>query len=780
MTAVRRLAGRRPWILALLGYVLVVGVLLGPRIGPDRTVVPVDVIEAVQPYASASDGEIYNHLPSDAPLQFYPWMKFLDAELDRGHIPQWNPYILGGVPVTPNGFMSPYYPGFWLTRVLNAFDAYDAFVLVHLVLGAIGCYALARRLGARPLPAWIAGNLAFAALMWTHWSLHLVHLVGMAWLPLVLAAAHAAITQPTASRAVALGLTFGLWWLGANPQFSYFGTLALGVFVLGLLAIRLAGRDRIRNSIVAVAGGLVGGALLASPVLYPTATIAPDILRDREPVAAMAASHLPLEDFALLAVPEARGSATEGHLYRPYPEGALRLESPFVGVTTLVLVALAFVRRGRPERWLLLVMGAGIVLLAFTSWPHHLLHGLLPGYDRFRGSSRWLSVLPAVLIPLAALGLDRIAMLGRAARISASAAAAGAALAAALVVGDAARDPEAPHRFFAVVGVAAVVPAVLAGGAVFLARRRVTLAVAVVALAVAGEVVFHLPRWYPTLSQSESYPDVAVSRLAAANGGRVVRVGPYSQIPAFAADIPMAYGIADVHGWAVLFPRHTDRYLRLIDDYGTFARETNTAPPLRDPASATSALLDALDARTIVSDLPVDQPELASFGLLDAGPPAVYARPSPGPVAVVPSARPATPESVWESVADPTWDPSGSAAVVGLDAAIDGGPGTVRVEADTVDHQRYRVSAPAGGFLRVSGAWHPGWSARVDGQSVEVHRADGMFRGVALAPGDRRVEFRFENPQEMTGRAIGAAALTSMLLALLVPRATRSMRAERS
>lgn len=136
---------------------------------------------------------------------------------------------------------------------------------------------------------------------------------------------------------------------------------------------------------------------------------------------------------------------------------------------------------------------------------------------------------------------------------------------------------------------------------------------------------------------------------------------------------------------------------------------------------------------------------------------------------MVADARPATAESVWEAIAAPAWDPTRTAAVVDLARPVVGGGGTARAVIDTADHQRFRVGAPDGGFLRVSGAWHRGWRAEIDGVATRVYRADGLFRGVTVPPGNHTVEFRFENPPEVRGRAIGAVALFGLFAALIAP-----------
>ena len=232
---------RRPGILAGLSYLVVGVAVLAASIRPGRTLVAADVLGVVAPFRDLPGaGTGHNPLLSDVPFQFFPWLTFLGDALRSGHFPTWNPTLLGGVPLTPNGYVSVYYPAFWLVRWLSPFDAFDLFVLLHLVWGALGVYFFSRVVGARPWPAWTMGLLGFAAAFWIHWSTHMVHLVGFVWLPWVLALAHLLVVDPRRKRVAALAVAVGLWWLGANPQYAYYGTLAVVCYTGGLLVARRA------------------------------------------------------------------------------------------------------------------------------------------------------------------------------------------------------------------------------------------------------------------------------------------------------------------------------------------------------------------------------------------------------------------------------------------------------------------------------------------------------------------------------------------------------------
>ena len=760
-------------IAALLAAVT--GVLLWDSLRPGRTLVPADIITAVTPYRLLAGGfHPENAVVSDAAFQFFPWFHYLGDALRDGGVPGWNPMILGGLPMTPNGFVSTWYPAFWLVRWFDAYDAYGLFVALHLWWGALGVYAFSRVLGARRTSAVVVAASTLLAGTWLHWSLHLVHLVGMVWLPWGLAATHRLVERPRPGRAAALAVVFALWWLGGNPQYAYFGTMAMGVYAV----VRIVQRREVVRPVVAFAGAVAVGALLAAPVLVPSARIGSTILRDREPAGAMADNHHDADALVRFIVPDARGNYADDVAFRTNTEA--QMDSPFFGVTAIVLVGAGLAARGRGwgrARWALAGIAVVVTILAMSGWPHRLLYEVIPGYDRFRVGARWLSVLPAVALPIAALGLD--ALVGsdvadrRRARLGAVLAAS---LAGATVLGWWLWErgvAEAPHAYFGVRALVAAILVALAAAAAVAAIRWPRVAVAVVTVCVAFELAFHVPRWFPSIVERRAYPDVAVARIAADRGGRVARAGnANSGISTFSSDIPMVYGIDDAQGQTVMFPRDYDRYLRLIDDYGDWAKHTNVAPDIQSPAGLQSPLLDLLDVRTIVAESNVTVP--GSLPALDpTGEPRVYANPGARPAMVVPSGEPVTTAEMWRAIADPGWDPTRTAHVIGLARPVAGGGGTVRGGRDGVDRERWDVDAPDGGVLRVSGRYADGWTATVDGEDAPVLRADGVFRAVVVPPGRHTVSFEYDNPDERTGARVAIVGLAALLLMLVVHGAWR-------
>lgn len=564
----------------------------GALFGPGRTLVGADVLGVVPPYLGIlpPGHSAQNPAISDAPLQFYPYLNFFGNALRAGRFPEWNPMLLGGVPVTPNGYVSTYYPPFWLVRWLHPFDAFNLFVVVHLVLGALGVYAFARALRVRPSAAFVAGLLSLSAAFWVNWSTHLVHLVGMVWLPWALALTHLVVQRPCPGRIAGLGIVVGLWWLGANPQYAYLGSLSIAGYG-GIALLERWYRDRLPSGTVgrtagAWAAGMGMGLALAAPVLLPTTATANDILREHETVEAVTRSHAPPRELMRLFVADARGNPTVG--VPTHGNDDFRLESAFLGITSVLLVAAGIGSR-RPQRLAPAVGVAAVLLLAFTPWPHLVLYELVPGYDRFRESARWLAVLPAFALPLAGLGLEALLDGDRRARRGLIVMVVASGLIVAAWLASTTLPPAVPRSYFARrIAFAAVVAATLAGAARWSRRSPRALAVVAAACAIA-EVAFHTPRWYPSITEATAYPDVAVARLARAHGGRFARIGERSALPIFPPNLPMVYGSTDAQGLAPLFPKDYDRYLRLIDDYGNFAALTNAAPPLLPDANCLAA-----------------------------------------------------------------------------------------------------------------------------------------------------------------------------------------------
>jgi len=85
-------------------------------------------------------------------------------------------------------------------------------------------------------------------------------------------------------------------------------------------------------------------------------------------------------------------------------------------------------------------------------------------------------------------------------------------------------------------------------------------------------------------------------------------------------------------------------------------------------------------------------------------------------------------------------------------------PGTARIERYGADRVMISAQSDRGGYLVLTDAWFPGWTASVDGRDTRVERADHAFRAVKLGPGRHDVEFRYAPTSVRLGLALSALA----------------------
>ncbi len=79
----------------------------------------------------------------------------------------------------------------------------------------------------------------------------------------------------------------------------------------------------------------------------------------------------------------------------------------------------------------------------------------------------------------------------------------------------------------------------------------------------------------------------------------------------------------------------------------------------------------------------------------------------------------------------------------------------------------YDVNSAQGGIAVFSEIYYPGWTATVDGEPVEIGRANYILRALRLAPGHHTVEFRFDPQSLHLTEGIAHTALGLLALAFV-------------
>jgi hypothetical protein len=259
----------------------------------------------------------------------------------RGEVPSWNPSVFSGTPL-----LASYRPGALhpLMLALARFDplaAFQVLVITSLGLAGVVTFLWARRLGAEPVGAFVAG-LGFA--LGPSLVAHLGDtgaVVAAPALPLLLLATEAHLARARAATGARLALSVALLLLAGSPEAVGAGALLLAARLLVAFARRTSWR-----TVLSTVAPVAAGVLLAAPQLVPTLVAmreagpgGPGAAGGGEAVLAGLAglvvryvSHAPTAIFSLAAVP----------LLRALP--AARAPALAAGATLAVFAA-----RGVPE-----------------------------------------------------------------------------------------------------------------------------------------------------------------------------------------------------------------------------------------------------------------------------------------------------------------------------------------------------------------------------------------------------------------------------------------------
>jgi hypothetical protein len=729
---------------------------------------------------------------SDQYIAGYAFREFAASALRAGEgIPEWNPYLFGGMPFIAAMHGDIFYPTFLLRLVLPTDAAMTWSFVLHYLLAALFTYAFLRAWGLAFLPSllgglsyMLTGPIASYVAPGHDGKLYVSTL-----LPLALLLVLRGVRDGRAWSWGMLALTIGLAVLSPHPQLLQYLLLTAGAFALfvafaehpvGRLERGVAVR-RLLLALACVAVGFLIGAIQYWPVMEYV---------DWSPRAGgkgweHAISYsMPIEELVNTYLPQFTGM-----LDAYWGRNGIHFHSEYIGASVLVLLGAAFgagSRRGFKWFWLgTLVVSTLWALGGFTPF-YHLVYALVPGSRFFRAPSTMLMVVAFAACVLAALGVER-ALAGRvsirylggwviAAGVVALLASVGGLTTVATTIADPSRwDLVQANRGAVVAGAwrSLLVVVLVAATIVALERRRLPMlaAGAMLAVVVTGDlwsVLRHYWRFSPRASEIYAGDPTLDYVKAQTQPGRVLALdlpqGSVGRDPFLRGDALMVHGIRSVLGY---HGNELGRYQQLAYTpgaigNGNFAALTNTRFLL------TNAALEDFER--------VAGPVRNAFGTEVS----LYRLPGDNPAAwVTPIVVKATDEQVLPTLLDPRFDVR-RAALFDTSAAVRAASdvrtlpeplASTRVVATTWEPGRIDLriegAVPEGAGLVVSENYYPGWRATVDGRDAAVARVDYTLIGLQLPAGATQVSLRFENARDEQGKIVTLLALAVSLLAAI-------------
>jgi len=749
----------------------------------------------------------------------YAFRDFAAQSLRAGKgIPQWNPYLFGGLPYVAAMHGDIFYPTAFLRVILPTDVAMTWGFVIHLFLAGLFTYGFLRAWGLGFFPALVGGMAYLLGGPVASYASpgHDGKLFVSALLPLGLWLLVRGIRDGRHWAWGAFAITVGLAVLSPHPQLLQYFLLTCGAFALFLAlgpdanGVRLDRRTAVRRLAFALSAVVVGMAIGAIQFAAVREYVPYSPRAGGRDYGYATSYSFPLIELFNLYLPQFTGI-----LDRYWGPNGIHLHSEYIGGSVLLLASAAFggdVRRRFRRFWIGVAAVSFLWMLGGSTPFFHLVYALVPGTKFFRAPSTIIYVFSFALSVFAALGTERLLEGALSRRFLFGWLAAAAAVALLASVGVVGGFAEASARTvgatlypeYAAEAAEQWASRANANGAelilgawrslLFVAltvatllwyrRGRSRLAIAGVALAAIVVVdLWSVEREYWQFSPRASLlyaSDPAIARLKQeTQPGRVVvfarsdsgiaRPDPYygagSQSHIGTGTGLMVHGIRSITGY---HGNQIGRYQTLLD-----MQLSNGAPALLSPTFWRHE-----NARFLYTNAPVADPSLT----LMTGPVRnsagstvyLYRLPGDNPYAWVASAMVKAPDSDAEAaVLDPRFDPA-RLAVFDTSASIQARtvqapPEPSSIAANTTGFGPGRadislgVPAPAGSALVVSENYYPGWQATVDGREVPTYRADFNLIGVPLPTGARAISLRYSDPAVATGRLI---TLVACLIAL--------------
>jgi hypothetical protein len=706
-------------------------------------------------------------------MQFVPWREFAIDSLLHGHFPLWNPWLGMGAPLVANYQSAIFYPPDWILPITGAAWGQGFLVMIHILWTGIGMLLLIRQLGLSRLSQAIAA-LSFSLSGYVIARAGFISInATVAWLPWIMLAAdrmvHKQNIQGSLKRLIKptllLSLVLCFQWLAGHAQTAWYSLILVTIWIIWRGFSLRRGKGLI-HGLFALGVAMLVAFLLSTVQLLPTVEylIHSHRATEVERELALVYSFWPWRMLNLL-MPNLFGNPATGDYwgYANYWEDAI-----YVGILPLVLAIFACIRgikRSKYSSLILLLICISIMSMLLALGKNTpiftFLYKNVPTFDLFQAPTRWTILMIFSLSLLAAIGAElwqQKELLSlfwvRLGTVGAAAAGIFALLGERVLSG--LKESFSPAIAFA--GLWLMISGAIAW------RRRIKPAriwPLIIAVFVAIDLLWSTKELNPTISLNLFR---GKSRLA-----EEVSSDHRIYMP---ADVEERLKFEWTHRFDTFYP-NVD--WRLVRDFGLpnttmldqIPSANNFDPILPDRYVTWMGAVGTASVEKSTQMLEMmDVGWVAILGTGDKYQIDYLPLPNPNRITLVGEAVWVDgSESALNAVLNPDFQNMEQVVLEGMptNEGITNPLSTTFEILDESDPNRIQIKVKTSddGWLVLSDAWFPGWQANIDGERVDLYRANYMFKAVHLPIGEHTIDFIYRPLSFIVG---GTLSLFSWLI----------------
>ncbi len=350
----------------------------------------------------SSEERILSRAGTDIWSLFLHLRDFSVGQLRQGLLPLWNPGLFSGLPLLGGMQSALLYPLNWFYLLVPLPLAIDLTIVIHVFLLGWFMYLWAFSRGLHQQACLLAAVLLMFSgpSMMNVYAGQLTDICTMAWAPLLFLAVDKLFARPSLGAALLGMFAVTMQILAGHPQYMYYTALTVLIYS-GLCFVHAGYRW---SALFSVAGLYAGAAALAAAQLLPGLEAASEGVRQAGvPYDFAAQFSLPPENLLTLAAPFFFGDPA----HQPYwGKAYFWAVTFFIGLTGLALALYGGIygEKGQRRFSAALVLVLTVLALGANTPLFRLLYNFLPGFDKFRGASKFIFPATIFLTMLAGIG----------------------------------------------------------------------------------------------------------------------------------------------------------------------------------------------------------------------------------------------------------------------------------------------------------------------------------------------------------------------------------------